>query len=193
MQARILPTLICTGKISEIEDGKVSSSGNYAMNRVHISGEGAGDDAAFNFLYRPEWLRWKFDRDTLEEKYGTGGDFVYRNCIESDKGLSFLQGMAGNTAAFNEALDAIMDLEEITLDGVTEVLRRFVGQRVGYVLSQKFEKIVDPETGEKVGKVRVDGYEVKYLFYPTPEELKRLRVKAEKSDGSFVFCGEVPF
>lgn len=194
IQAPRMPNLVCTGQITEVGDAHVSKSGQYVVTSVKITADGAGKNTAIHLCIRPEWNAKGFDPNEIEEVYGSSVDFVYRTHFDNRGKVAFLKGLLGseeNYVAFrNDSI--VADAEQFDAERFSTMLRdRILNQQVGYVLRQDSEKVVDDEGN--VEYIRTERYKVDRMFFPTKEELKRLRNQAERSNGNTLFTAEVPF
>lgn len=201
----VLPDIACIGIVEEVGDGKESESKDYFVQPIRIKGVAGSRNATVQFLYRPEWLTPSFrvaSFEELSEARRKSFTFVYGKNVYSRSKTSNLSGLSGsddNFAALAELLKAIPEAERLNPMTVTTILRRFFreheSEKIGYVLTQKREKI-ESEDGGKPEYVRAPGYEIGSWFRVDDEGLKRIAGRAARStDKSFIigFDTDVPF
>ena len=173
-QTEQLPILICLGTVGTIGQAYMKDSGNVIVPLI-LAAQGAGKDARLWPYFKPEWLSFGFDPDSLTGGYLKG----YQQNVAGSKGLSVLQALAGSEEGFSELCSALDDISvdpatpEEYCEAVTNVLSTFVQKNkplLGYVLSQK-----------KEDKKRTPFYEVNRFFYPTDKQIAKEIKTAEKS------------
>lgn len=191
MQAPILPTLYCVGKVAKVNDVRLSKSGNYATGCIEILGQGAGKNHKVWFTFHPAWLDFDFDANILEGKEGSP-DLVYRSNIVAEKGLSTLQGIAGSEENFMDLCEALSNVDydenmdeaaqKVYFKKVTSALKKFFEEKqplIGYTLAQRNEKIGVDEEGKGIYQ-RTSFYDI-FFWYVTEEVIEEYEKKAEKS------------
>lgn len=187
-----IPSLAVIGKVSEVQDGKLSQSANYVVQPVKLEGSGAGRNATVFLLYRPEWLRAGFDPSSLEQ-YGDEGrsmTHVYRRNIAVKGGISTLKGLAGSDEGFGTLASQIIGLADNSIANVQNVLREFLTVtneqvQIGYVLKQRKDKAGEDDNGKTIYEL-ANGYEVGEFFFVNAENIKKLKQRAARSKGEFV-------
>lgn len=205
--AKKLPTLVCTGYVSKVHEGKApdKSAGKiYTVNRVDINGYGGSRNVSVYLLSLPEWFATDLDEEGVkrpafrptsleEEEGGASKLFVYRKNIRavSDDVPSTLQGLAGTEDRFYDLCDALLDAEGI--DGpespkvISDTLTAFLtpeGEEpveIGYVLKQKRTKTDDVDEDGKAIYILENSYEISDWWEPTEANKKKYRKSAEKS------------
>lgn len=193
--AQDLPKLIQLCRVSEVMEGKVSSSEKYIVQPVQLDAIGAGRSVRVNLLYRPEWLRPGFDPQSIaetidDEKEASSVLFVYRKNIAESGGISVLRGLAGSDEAFDRLANQLLSQEEVTIEGTTTILREFLipedGEQtlIGVELRQKSDKTgdVNPDTGKNI-YIKTSGYDIDSFYDATEKNIKSKRKFAEKSNG----------
>ena len=197
--AQKLPRLACIGTIADIQDTKVSKSGAYNVTNIKIEPRGGGHGSQFSLLTRPEWLAPGFNPD-VELEGNNSATFVYSKniCGPKGSGLASIIGIAGSEEAAGKMVEDIQSAVETEKDenGTTvsfvpdakldAILKRNIGNTVGYVLSQKQEDTGETEEVDgkiRKVKIRTNNYELSDLFFPTEAALKKYRkLAAERPD-----------
>lgn len=198
--AKPMPRLACLGSKIELSEPKVSQSGKFIVQPISISGLGAAPRARLSLLYRPEWLQPGFRPNELQ--HVEGGDallFVYRRNIAARGEVAHLYGLcACDDELYSELAQRLFELKDPHPSNIAEVMQAFFDEKdpvVGYILRQ--QKSDTGETDENGRKIYVlePYYEIDSFFKPDKDNLKRLRKRAEKSNGRFrvTFDEEVPF
>ncbi len=200
VSAQRLPTLVCTGYVSKIGEGKESSTGKYNVNPIEISGYGGSRNTRVNFLSRPDWFASEdgyalFRPATLEKMEGGNSIlFVYRKNVKAGEGdsPSVLQGLAVTEENFEELSVAMLSAPGIDGDEsaqvIEQVLKDFLiakdGQEpteIGYILKQKSVKSDEVDEEGKPVYILENKYEVDSWWAPTAKNKKRYLAIAEKS------------
>lgn len=206
-EADPMPQLACVGQVTEIPDGKVSSTGTGSFYQpVKIQGMHGSPDAPFlGIVYFPEWLKPGFSTRVFKEfneKDEYSLKFQYKKNIKANKEKgkknvpSTLEGLTNTPEQFQQLFDMIHEetdgVEEIRPEMMTRALRNYFrehqGEPVGYVLSQKSDPVKD-EDGNKIkgadGKnlyERTDSYQITSWFNPLDtRSMDRLLERADKS------------
>lgn len=198
-----VPSLACIGTVGEVGEGKISSTGSYVVQPISLRANGPGRGTRLNLLYQFDWLVRGFDPASLDE-YENGASMlsVYRRNIAVKDGISNLKGLAGSDAAY-QTLGSLLLTEQVratyksteeekanAIEAIQNILREFLmvtneETLVGYVLKQRKEKTVDSETGKTTYEL-ASGYEVGEWFFTTPESIKKVKLRADRSkDGMF--------
>jgi hypothetical protein len=193
------PKTANVGRVTDILEGKPTSTNNYLMAPVEIQGFGASKNFTSRIFYRPEWFVDGFAPEALMQV--EGGDkmhSVYCGNISQEGGTSTLLGLC---ALNQERLDALADSlfeaeigKMVTAEGefdvpqvieaVTQVLHEhLVGDNpVGYVLGQQMSKTGRVDENGKTIKIPSKYEEIKEWFDPeNDKDLKRMITRAEKN------------
>ncbi len=190
-----LPTLVCTGYVSVVGEGKESEKGVYNVNPVEINGYGGSRNTKVQILTRPEWFSLDasgnpdFRPDQITDN---GMAFVYRKNIAAVDGISNLRGLAGNEERYAALSNLLFAAEGIAGDtsfnAIQNVLESFLipaegedSVEIGYVLKQKRTKTEDLDENGKNIYLLENKYEVSDFFEATDENKKKYRKSAEKS------------
>lgn len=200
-ERRWMPSKACLGYISEVRDGKETASGDYIWQSFRITGTNGSPDAFPSINYRLDWLKAGFKPSDLKEV--KNGDKFYgqycRHIFSDTSQYSTLRGLCASEPLFNELAARLVGLgitgtdeakqpEEIR--AVSETLRTFFtrdypGQKIGYILKQKTEKVETGETkddGTPVYEyVPVEGYEVGGFFSADEKGITGITKRAAKS------------
>lgn len=199
-----LPPKICLGTVNpSLEDAKLSQSGSYYVQKLHLRGRNGSPDGYDILLFKPEWFSSGFDiqtyfdaRDEAEQEHGKESPeyraanapiFVYSsNIVDSRRGsVSKLQGIAGSDERFDQLWDALVtDEAEADPAQITATLREFLRENetetVGFVLTQK-----------KDGGELTDRYEVRQYFRTDDE--KTVRYWLDRRGAVLAFDPDLPF
>lgn len=193
----VLPTQANLGRVGNVEKARLSKSENYVVVPFEIHGNGSAKNTKVWLTFHPNWLSFDFDPKDLENKEGFP-DLVYGSNVVASSGLAVLQGIAGSEESFMDLCEAlskvvfdIQDTDEekvaeqkknVYLKELTATFKKYfetVKPTIGYVLSQKSEKVGEDSEGKGIYK-RTKFYETSF-FWPSEEKLEQLREKAEKS------------
>lgn len=200
-----MPRLACIGKVSEVGEGKESSSGMYNVQPIKVRPVGPGKPITIQLLYRPEWLTVGFEPKSILD-YGideeTGKDvgksmyYVYRMHVnrpgneERSYGVCHLKGLSGSDEGYAQLVHNLLSTEDKSVFSMQEVMREFFtvtneNMNVGYILQQKTQKTTDPDSGKTV-YVLDSGYEIGGWFRVDADSVKRVKLRAERAkDDSF--------
>ncbi len=189
-----LPKIACIGTV-EVLEGKLASTGYYVVQNFKLHAAGPKGNMNVNVLYKPHWLEVGFDAkaDFAQYENASSLEFVWsKNISSADKTkLSNLKGIAGSEAAFTELQGALLLATDKSITGIEQVFRDFINKQneespsyVGYVLTQKQEKVTDAdgnfvkdENGKQVYAL-TPNYEVGRWFFVDQDNLKRIKVQA---------------
>lgn len=187
------------GRVVEVgETGISKNSGIYLTTKIVIAPYGASNIPTYQyFCHRPEWLVEMTQKDLQEleeqvvvldngeKKYPFG---TYQRNIHSRDKFSTLRGLAGSEEAFNEISSQLIEAGPTApAETINKILADFLlsddALPFGYILKQKWEKTGEKDENGKDIYIAVPGYNLDSWFDPTPENLKKLEKKAEKSQG----------
>ncbi len=198
--AQRLPTLICTGYVAAVTDGRLSKSGKYNTVTVEINGLAGSRNTKVFPCTRPEWFATNeegqptFNPASLDKV--EGGDsikFVYANNLAQSGETSTLEGLCGSAERFEALQDALLSNPEVqdpetSAEAVASVLDEILVARqgeepfeIGYKLTQQREKTVDKDEDGKTIYIYTKNYEVSEWFEATEKNKKRYRKIAEDS------------
>ncbi len=203
-----LPTLVCTGYVADVSDGRESESGKFNIVTVEINGLGGSKNAKLYPCTRPEWFALDeegnpsfrpSDYDDVE-----GGEklkIVYANNINQQDGVSTLKGLCGSDERFDALQEAFFTNPDVTdadksakaiesiLDGLLVAKQGEDPFEIGYVLRQDTVKGKKLANG-KYEYLRTKYYKIDTWFEATDENKKKYRAIAKKSAKKAEDAGE---
>jgi len=186
-----MPSLACIGEVSEVPEGKLSSTEMYIVQPVKIRAAGPGRSLKINVLYRPEWLDRDFDPNSLNDAEGGSKVLaVYRRNIAGKGTISTLKGLSGSDVAFGQLAENLLSLTAQSITSVENALREFFtvtneGTQFIYVLKQGKQKVGEDENGKTIYEL-TSNYEVSEFHFLNQENVKKMKARANRSqDGSF--------
>lgn len=200
-EAAKLPKLVCVGRVADVLDAKVSESQKYIVQPIQIEALGSGRNYRANFLYRPEQLRPGFNpksyKAEMEAADAESVITVYRrNILAEDSGKSqpsLLRGLSGSDEVFGTLAHRLLSLPEVTLEGVTEVLRETLVEEgadtvFGYVLKQARTKTNEIGDNGKFIYTLDNKYDLDTTFDYTEKALASWRKSAAKNPDGLKVC-----
>lgn len=150
-----IPPQYCAGKVSEVTEPKISSTGN-AYLTFRVEGVGSSPNSAFIMFFDPSWLERDFNPASLDER----GKNEYGKLIANDSNYPFalpalrvLLGDAGYDLFSRKCHDRAQVTEESVQEDLVSTINEVGQETFGYTLVQKAEMYTEKAkdaTGEEV-------------------------------------------
>lgn len=183
--AQDLPTLFCTGVVSEIDDPYFKAESGNWVSKITITGS---RDANTWLVFQPDWFTPGFKVASLQSKPETMRAYG-RNIYHTDQ-MTTLFGLMGGSkeklSAFSAYRDSAYKGKDFTPEEIIQLLRDFLaenGSDVYYSMTQQVDRGVD-ENGEKTA-VKRERYQLGRFFAVTDRTLSYFNEKATNEPDRF--------
>lgn len=176
--AQDLPTLFCTGVVSDIEDPYFKAESGNWVSKITIKGT---RDANTWLVFQPEWFTPGFKVSSLQSRPESMRAYG-RNIYNTDQMTTLFGLMGGNKeklSAFSQYRDQAYQGKDFTPEEIVQLLRDFLGEagsEVYYSMTQQVDRGVD-ENGDKTA-VKRERYQLGRFYAVTDRTLGYFNEKA---------------